>query len=387
MKKTFIILGIILLIIIGAVWAYLFMYGVPKSADEVFARFQSDPGTPVFVGNESDSVVDVAPVTPEGALQRLRQLTTRPVAGAIALDGLMRYTERGTGHVYDINLRTGEERMVSGTTIPKTIRAVFSPSGDQIALTYIVAEEEEVMVGTLKASGGEGSLDGNTLPLGAREVAFTDASSTVSYYLPSEGGGSAHAYNVLTQKSLELFTTPLTDVRIIWGKDTYVYTTPSAVQIGYVYHIEGGTLGYLTQGGKGLSALAYTGGVIVTRSTEKGLSSTDITHGVEIPVIGLIPEKCTTSIRERGVLYCGAQTSFDSTKKYPDDWYKGVVSFSDTLFRIDAPSSTVQILSALEGESGRSIDIAQIGIDKNSEYLYFINKNDNTLWMFDMSTQ
>ena len=382
MKKIFIILGLIILIIVGAVWAYLFMYGVPKSADEVFARFQSDKGTPVYVADESTSTVVVTSESDTGTVERLRQLTTRPVAGAIGLNGLMRYVERGTGHVYDIDLQNGEERIVSGTTIPKTVRAVFAPSGDQLALTTITNGGEEVIVGVL-GGGGEGFV-GNALPDGAREVAFTDASSTLSYYLPSALGGTAYAFNILSKKSVELFTTPLKDVRIAWGKETYVYTTPTAMQKGYVYRIQGGTLGYLTGGESGLLAVPYRGGVVVTKNSEQGLSSTDITHDAPIPLIALIPEKCFASVAQEGVLYCGVPRVFDTRNKFPDDWYKGVVTFSDVLYRVNAPSSTVQVLSNLEEESGRSIDIAFLGAHSQSWLLYFINKNDNTLWAFDL---
>lgn len=384
MKKTFIILGIILLIIIGAVWVYLFMYGVPKDAGEVFARFRTDGGTPTFVGNGSDSTVDTAPVTEGGRVQRLRQLTTRPVAGAITLNGSVRYAEQGTGHVYDIDLQNGVEKMVSGTTIPKTVRAVFSSTGDQAAFTTLSNGSAAVVTGNLTQGGGEGSFEGNTLPPGAREVSFSTASNTLNYYLPSAGGGTAYAYNLLTKKSVELFTTPLRDVRIIWGKDTYVYTTPSVVQTGYVYHEKSGVLGYVTGGGKGLMALPYDGGVIVTTNTEKGLTSLDATRNTSIPIIALMPEKCAASGAEKGILFCGVPTSFDETKKYPDDWYKGVATFSDRLFRVNAPSSTIQTVSSLEQESGRPIDISFMGISTDGKLLYFINKYDNTLWAFDL---
>jgi hypothetical protein len=383
MKKTFLILGIILLIIVGAVWAYLFLYGVPQSTSEIFARFQNSPSAHIPRGGESESTVDVAPTTGGGERQRLRQLTTRPVAGAIALTDTMRYVERGTGHVYDINLKTGIETIVSGTTIPKTIRAIFSIRGDSMALTTITPKGEAIIVGGLKNTNSGGGFEGNTLPPHAREAAFTDASSTLHYYLPGVQGGTAYAYNLLTKKSVELFTTPLTDVRILWGKDTYLYTTPSALQQGYVYKIEGKTLSYLTQGAYAQSALRYNEGIIITQQAEEGLTSIDYTHQAEIPAIALMPEKCVASHSEKGMLFCGAPTSFDTQKKYPDDWYKGTVSFSDVLFKVNAPSSTVQVIADLEGESGRAIDIATIGVSPNGTLLYFINKNDNALWVFD----
>jgi len=383
MKKILIILGIILFIVIGGVWAYLFIYGVPKDAGEVFARFQTSSDKPVFVGDEPVTIVDVAPETTEGTPQRLRQITTRPVAGATILDGIIRYVERGTGHVYDINLLNGEEEMVSGTTIAKTVSATFSPHGDYVAITKINAGESEVIAGTLLRADGGGSIDGITLPRGAREVAFTDASSTVSYYLPNVYGGTAFAYTILTKKSIELFSTPLQDAQVLWGKNNYVYTTPSAIQNGSVYRMSGNTLEYLTSAKRGLTAFAYEGGVTISESTENGIQSTDLNTSMPIPVVSIIPEKCAASRAMKGILYCGSPRSFDATKQYPDDWYKGITAFSDVLFIVNAPSSTVQVVSNLEEESGRPIDIIEMGINREGTLLYFINKNDNALWVFD----
>jgi hypothetical protein len=41
-------------------------------------------------------------------------------------------------------------------------------------------------------------------------------------------------------------------------------------------------------------------------------------------------------------------------------------------------------MSDLFAESGRQIDVLKIGIDPLDTYLYFINKNDNTLWIYEI---
>ncbi len=40
-------------------------------------------------------------------------------------------------------------------------------------------------------------------------------------------------------------------------------------------------------------------------------------------------------------------------------------------------------MSDLEGESGREIDVSELHIDTDGQYVYFVNKNDGTLWLFD----
>jgi hypothetical protein len=138
MKKLLLILGVVLILLLGAAWAYVFIYGVPENAEEIFGRFDRAGDAPVFTGDENSGDIDVGDRSDgmnEGVVSRLRQLTTRPVAGAIFTPEGIRYVERGTGHVYQIDLVSGGERMVSGTTLQRTIRAIFSPNGNYVALT------------------------------------------------------------------------------------------------------------------------------------------------------------------------------------------------------------------------------------------------------------
>jgi hypothetical protein len=152
MKKILIILGVIIILVLGAAWAYVFIYGVPENADEIFARFDRAGDAPVFTGDENSGDIDVGEGDDgmnEGVVSRLRQLTTRPVAGAVFTTAGIRYVERGTGHVYEIDLASGEERIVSGTTLQRTIRAVFSPDGTHVALT---SESDQSLVTAMEYS-------------------------------------------------------------------------------------------------------------------------------------------------------------------------------------------------------------------------------------------
>lgn len=388
MKKILIILGAIILLILGAVWAYIFLYGVPKDVDEVFARFTEAPKDDVFVGDESDTTIDVEdPTDGDGGNDprtRLYPLTTRPVAGATFIDGGVRYVERGTGHIYEIDLRGGGERLISGTTVQRTIRALFSPSGDHVALVSESESGLETVLGTLSgARNDDRALSITVLPIGAEEVGFSPTGDALQFFVPNNGEGTGYSYTLATEDIAEIFTIPLTDVRILWGTPTYVYTTPSAYAMGYVYRIGKKGLEYVTAGGKGLMAFSHASGTIVSTIVENNIETRDAVYG-EVPLLRLFTEKCARKGTKSRVVYCATPTSIDSSLVYPDDWYKGIADFSDAILEVDSGNASVMVLSNLEEESSRPIDVSMIGTSVPGDMIYLVNKYDGALWMLDL---
>ncbi len=379
-KQILITVGVLIILLIIGIWGYLFLFGTPKDSADVFARFGmgttvTTPSIPL-----ESSTVDVANTNENNTPQRLKQLTTRPVAGAVFVTDVVRYVEQGTGHVYEINLATGTETLVSGTTIPETAEAHFSSKGDSVALTSYGNTGNKTIVGKITSGG---NIDGITLPIGATDVAFGTATNTLFYRLDDSDGSSGYSYDTSTAQGAQLFSIPLRDVRVLWDNPLYVYTTPSATQRGYLYKIVENNLMYIAPGETGLTGFTYDAGIIITSGGESP-SSLAYTNDGEILTLPLafIPEKCTKSPTGTSTLYC--TTPSDLSKGiFPDDWYKGVVSYSDILWSVRVTEGSATVLSNLLSESGREIDISKIGTNSTGTYIYFINKNDNTLWMFD----
>ena len=65
---------------------------------------------------------------------------------------------------------------------------------------------------------------------------------------------------------------------------------------------------------------------------------------------------------------------------YPDTWYQGLVSFSDNIWMINTETMASTLVSDLEKETANKIDVIDMQIDQNSNYLYFINKTNLTFW-------
>ncbi len=388
MKKTLlIILGVTILLCVVGVWVYLLVFGTPKDSGDVFSDFGIGGSNEQIVPS-TDFVVDTAPVTTEGAPQALKQLTSRPVAGAVFISGGIRYMERGTGYIYDIMFTTGNESQVSGTTIPRTTSAQFSEDGTRVVVSTESVGTEQFSVGTLGTDAEEGgSLFTKNLPLGAREVSFVDL-TRIAYLETTTLGSGGVRYDIVAGTSSILFNIPLSDIRVLWGSKAwgetiYVYTTPTNTQYGSLYGVSKNGLDYVAPQELGLMGVRYDGGLVISGVRDLNLFS-EGHDGVAIKQLPLylFPEKCVVNPRLVRTLYCGA-TIQKPTGEYPDVWYKGIISLSDTLWMVDAASTEALLLSDFQSESGREIDVAQIGTNVDGTLIYFINKNDGSLWMFD----
>ena len=152
--------------------------------------------------------------------------------------------------------------------------------------------------------------------------------------------------------------------------------------MGYLYKVIKNDLHYVTKGGRGLSSFATHDGVMVTRSTDTLVKSFLITLDDEIvgQPLPYIPEKCVSG---ETFLYCAIPKETLNTQTFPDDWYMGDVSFNDSLWSVDTTNQKAKVLVDFTDTSGRAIDVLKIGADREGKRVYLINKNDNTLWLFD----
>jgi hypothetical protein len=392
MKKTLLIIGgALIVIIVVAIWVYLFMYGKPANSGEVFAKFgfggrdtsgdiqPSVPSTPT----DFESVVSTTPT-------KLRQLTTRPVGGAQFTDTGIRYVEQGTGHVYDINLTSGEETLVSGTTIPQTTSATFSNDGTHLTITSLRAQGTETIVGTITMdaqNGGE--VDGVALPPEATEITFTEDGSGVYYAIKGTNGTIGYLFDIEKETSTEVFSIPLRDVHVLWGNPLYVYTTPTATQTGFLYRVENkNRLTYMLQGLPGLTAVRYGEGVVVSSITrERSVLVALKEDGTKVEqALPYIPEKCAVNPTDTTYVFCAVPIN-TSKGAFPDDWYMGTISYNDILWSMNTATGEATSMLNFLTESEQEMDVYHIGVKQDGMLLYFINKNDNTLWLYDRNVE
>lgn len=392
-KITFIVIGLISIILIG-VWAYMLFFYTPSDKEgglfSDFGWFTGQDVTPIEVPPPSDEIPLINVKGP-----RLRQLTTKPVAGYAELYSsstepyFVRYVEAGLGHVYDINMETGEEIRVSNTTVPQALTAEFSPDGTQVAIQADVTDRNLVTVGKIE----NGEFIGKPLPTSVTDFTFADNGELYYTEVRSQGVDTlGKALNLTTGATRDLFTIPFRAAAIDWAKGgqitNYTYTKPASRLLGYFYSINRGNIVREPISGEGLTVIANDRYAAYSlRSGDNHLSFTynrDTKEFGTIPILPL-PEKCTFASDEPSVLYCGYEYTIHDYH-YPDNWYKGLISLNDSLWRVDLnDSSAVQLVIPLQ-TIGRELDIISPQYSASSSMLYFINKHDKTLWVYELES-
>jgi len=383
MKKILIIASVIVLIIFLSVFVYIIFFGTPKSVDDVFTTFG-------LGGPQEQVIVPVTPIeggvveTPSVAAfdfsKPLNKITDRPIAGMGFIGTTtIRYAEKGTGHLYQMDLLEGEEELISNTTYRRVLSAIFSDDGTSVIFEIEGSNNLEIFVGSItKDNMGETTLVGVLLPEGAHDAYFSNGEMGVTYLLPKSAGSEVRTYSIPEKTDRGNYTLPQKDLRGAWP--SYVYVTPTANLSGYIYDVRNQKPEYVTEGGFGLTAFPYTNGVVVTSFRNEELQSIayedDNVYTIPIEVL---PEKCADTHQATSTLVCAAPEDRSSWGAYPDDWYKGITSSEDVFWKVSVwNNSALQVLDPQEYV--RSIDVAKIISNNTGDIFLFIDKNDNSLW-------
>jgi hypothetical protein len=367
-------------------WGYLFLYGAPKKPREVFSNLGFFPTQET---GEVRTVTGTTPI-PKDATRlslsngKLEQITTRAVAGFTFLEDapeVLRYVERGTGHMFEIDFTAGLERQVSLTTIPQIVAATFSQNGERVALTSNEGYVTKTSVGTL--IDGDDSLRLITLRDGAEDIHFTDR-TTVTYTVTNTQKTVGYSRNLDTLTEKVLFEVPLPDATTVWtGEVGTVHPRPTKYFEGALYKVNGSSLAPLTDSFLGLSGFMVNETPVysyVEGSTYRGGAKTGSGH-TEQGII-LIKEKCVVDTETQNELICAAPLT--ATADFIESWYKGTLRSEDFLWRTDLETGSAELIEDLEELAGRAIDVDSITANKTSSRLLLRNKIDDTLWIYQV---
>ncbi len=393
MKKTsLIVIGITAVVILFAVWLYLLVYGTPTKVTEYFTDFSLLGGGAPATITPIPTTPDNAPVTVDVKKDALRQLTTRPVIGfaeftAGGTTTLMRYAEAGTGHIYQINLTSGEEIRLSNVTVPNAELAAFSPDGKHVAIRSGFGSNNEIILVTL-VPNADATAENLAPPMA--DFAWSNQNE-IRYTEVTTDGLAGRILNPDTKATRDSFAVPFQSATIIWSSgsttSTYVYPKASTQLQGYLYSIKNSGISREPISGFGLIADANSRYIIETEreNTTPKSYSYNISTGTTSPLPIIIePSKCVFSPVNTDVVYCGSQLDTSYSEQFPDDWYKGTRNFSDKIWLINLKGGSATELIDPARVAGRDIDMTAMSISRDGQMVYFANKNDNTFWLYDM---
>ena len=169
-----------------------------------------------------------------------------------------------------------------------------------------------------------------------------------------------------------------------------MYTKPSAAIGGYAFVVHKKTGAWDRVAGPlyGLVAKASPDGSTIlvsyvgaSNAMQMELVDTATHSVVQLPV-ATIANKCVWTADSKSI-YCGIPTNPPKVS-YPDDWYQGVMSFNDKIWKINVASRYAQLVLGFSKETQGGFDTETLAVDPNNTILSFVNKNDGSLWEYKL---
>lgn len=93
-----------------------------------------------------------------------------------------------------------------------------------------------------------------------------------------------------------------------------------------------------------------------------------------------LPEKCVWGNKYTKVIYCAVPKVVSKDHIYPDDWYLGLTHFDDAIWRMNLDTGENKLIVDPIKQIPFSLDIVNMKLSKNDDYLIFEDKNTLSLW-------
>lgn len=429
-KRNFTLLAIILGLVVGLVLLYLYLNrgsGGVDNGDGDGSNFISDfnpfgnskdvdpkPGTPNNGTGDEDfeeeplnsniklTKVSTMPVAGFGIFSKERykevapvmdEQETTPTAPTTEFVPAVRYTEKANGNIYQTFADKIEERKFTSTIIPRIHEAFFGAKAESVVMRYLKADDRtiETFVGVLpkEVLGGDTSntneIKGAFLPQNITDLSTSYDGSKMFYLFNSNNSSVGITAGSTGDKKTQVFDSAFTEWLSSWiNANTISLTTkPSSLVPGYMYKINPATKSFTQVLGNinGLTTLMSPDGKMVLYSDgamSMNIYNTETREAKTIAIKGL-PDKCTWSQSNKFIYCASPKLIYESS--YPDVWYKGEISFSDSFWLIDVENgNTNLILDPITMPGGEEVDGIKLQIDPTEKYLFFVNKKDSFLW-------
>lgn len=328
-------------------------------------------------------------ITPGGAAPSLREISHVPVGGAhFKSDGIVRYVESETGHIFETAPKSLSVTRISNTTIPRIQNAVWF--GDRSFILQYLDESNEIKnyLASLASSTPDQALIGDFVT--GTTGAFSVGNDEMFYESLRSDSGLV-VYQVDTKKKTReaVFISPIRS----WGflpttGGLFVESAPSS-GIGYLYQLQADqSLKKIVGNISGLMAVPNATGTYVAFSTTNAAGTSLYVINTETSIVSRSPvstlaEKCAWVPGKAVLLFCGVPAKIAGVSV--ESWLMGTQSLSDDAWLIDPIRGSAQILRSLEKETGRAIDIENPQVSPDGAYALFMNKNDLSLWSLSLS--
>lgn len=337
-------------------------------------------------------------------LPKLRQLSTTPVAGfyasSTASSSIVRFMDRGTGHIFEATTLSADIKKISNTTLPKIYESYGNKNGTAFVLRYLKTDSDTItnFYAELRSTGTSTietpyELKGKYLSPDIQQIVVSPSGDRVFTWNIENGRGVGYVSSFNEATRVKVLDNPLTQVIVDWPEvnTATLATKATSFASGYIYTVntQTGALKTVLGGIRGLTGkMSRDLSQVIYSSTSNGSLTTslwNVKDSTSQPVIfKTLSDKCVWSTLRKNEVYCAVPVEIPNAT-YPDDWYKGNISFNDQIWHLNTTTGEVHLLGNLTSLSSQAIDAIDLTLDPQEDSLYFMNKRDLTLWGLDLN--
>ncbi len=349
-------------------------------------------------------------------LPKLRLLSNAPIGGMFAStkkikksnqasttieENLVRYIDRGTGHVYEANDINASINQISNTTLPKIYESYWNKNLNTIIVRYLKDNSDSItnfyteirpVASSTATSSTPFEIKGKYLSDQIKEIAVSPEGDKIFTWNIENDGGVGYISNFDEKSKVKIAEIPINQVNIDWPeKNTVTVTTKgSGSASGFSYSIDtkSAEMKKIIGGIRGLSVkMSNDGKEVIYSSGNKSVGTYILNlkdNSSSETLFKTLVDKCVWSKIRKNEVYCAVPTEIPDGF-YPDDWYKGNISFVDQIWHLDVTTGEVHLLANLLNLSNTLIDATNLTLDPKENFLYFINKRDLSLWSLDLN--
>jgi hypothetical protein len=397
-NKKIIVIGLIALLLLAIVGGFylLMKKSGSSSITETIGKVlpfgtptEDIPGGSIEGGDKSPGGGNGGGTTDGDVEPIFKRITDKPAAGLITLiredSEFVRYVDRETGHIFEANIRSGENKELTNTTIPRIHEAFWGLNGDAVVMRYL-EEDPYTKVDIIKTTLGYLSLPteaggdavgtllvgSDNLPDNITTVSLSPDGKKLFYLLRTTDGVSGSVVDLSTRITKEVFRNSFTEwTPEILDTNQIIFTTKPSAHIpghAYRYDITTKTFERIVRNKAGLTTHTNATGerilyaenliknIVFGVYDQKGFASDEgETNHESVLSITTLPEKCAW--RNGGSRTICAAFSFSPAYPMPDTWYRGSQVLIDTFWSVDTNTNEVAFLYDPQKEVNQSFDV------------------------------
>jgi hypothetical protein len=312
------------------------------------------------------------------------------------IENTIRYVELGTGHVYEGSTFNRDIKRLSNTTIPRINEAQFVGL-NRILMRYtddlgnFKLFSAEIVDNASQNASTPKRLQGTFLPDGVQYI-DVGPDGQIVWLQTIPNGTRVVTTNATGDDQTQIYSSVLSEWRVDWHgatNEVILQSTPSYESFGMAYtlDVQTGDLRPYGAARKALQVLPTPDrsralvSLVADETTQLYLWSRDDNEYIEL-VPQTFAEKCVYA-QVRDVFYCATPVQ-EIAATEPDLWYQGVSSYRDDIWVIDGQTGAAELAVSPSGVSDDPIDIVDLSISNDEQFLYFRDKDTRSLWTFQI---